>query len=218
MKTILYLGTDPTQFAAKGHFDGHLIHYPVIQIIPRNPLDPELKRAYDDLQDYTHVIFTSKNAVHVLFQHLEQLEIPSAIFSGKMVIAIGEITAAHLSSRGVSAGYIAKEECQEGLISLLNGLDLTESYFFLPRSALSRPVLHDYFQEREIRLQACDLYDTRTLKVSPVPDLNGVDEIVFTSPSTVKGFLEVFGPLPVNKKLLAIGPITEQALRKHLFI
>jgi uroporphyrinogen-III synthase len=213
MKTILYLGTDPTQFAAQGHFDGHLIHYPVIQIVPRDLDHVELARAYDDLHEYTHVIFTSKNAVRILFEHFQQMKLPSSLFDNKQVIAIGQITAAHLNMRGVHPAHIARDECQEGLVRLLNQHDLSESYFFIPRSSLSRPVLSNYLREKEIRFQTCDLYDTVTQKIFPIPDLSTIDEIVFTSPSTVKGFMEIFGSLPLDKKLLAIGPITEQALR-----
>lgn len=214
MKTVLYLGTDPTQFAAQGHFDGHLIHYPVIQIVPKSPLQPELKLAYDDLHDYTHLIFTSKNAVQIFFQHLKELGLSGTILANKTVIAIGAVTAARLKAQGVATAHIAEQESQEGLVQLLNKLDIEDAYFFLPRSVLSRPVLARYFVEREIRFQACDLYDTKTLKASPVPDLKQIDEIVFTSPSTVKGFMEIFGALPHDKKLLAIGPITENALRE----
>jgi uroporphyrinogen-III synthase len=56
------------------------------------------------------------------------------------------------------------------------------------------------------------LYDTVTQKLEPKPDLNHVQEIVFTSPSTVLAFLEIFGALPKGKKLIAIGPITQQQL------
>ncbi|MBS0653469.1 MAG: uroporphyrinogen-III synthase [Verrucomicrobia bacterium] len=214
MKRVLYLGTDPTQFAAQGHFDGHLIHYPVIQIVPKSPLLPELKLAYDDLHDYTHLIFTSKNAVQIFFQHLKELGLSGTILTNKTVIAIGAVTAARLNAHGTVPAHIAEQESQEGLVQLLNKLDIEDAYFFLPRSALSRPILARYFVEREIRFQACDLYDTKTLKAAPVPDLKQIDEIVFTSPSTVKGFMEIFGALPHDKKLLAIGPITENALRE----
>lgn len=215
MRTVLYLGTDPTQFAAKGQFDGHLIHYPVIEIVPRNPESAELKRAYDDLGEYTHLIFTSKNAVQIFFDHLKQLQICKSVIKNKTIIAIGAITAAYLKAQEGPVAHIAEEETQEGLITLLNRLDMEEAYVFFPRSALSRPVLVQYFQKREIRFQACDLYDTKTSKRSSIPDINQVDEIVFTSPSTVRGFIEIFGPLPKKKKLLAIGPITEQALKEN---
>ncbi len=78
---------------------------------------------------------------------------------------------------------------------------------------MSRSVLLAFFQERKIRFVACDLYDTVTQKLEPVPDLKTIDEIVFTSPSTVRGFLEIFGHLPQDKRWHAIGPITARALR-----
>ncbi len=213
MKTVLYLGTDPAQFAAEGHFDGHLIHYPVIQIVAKSPLEPGLKVVYDDLHEYTHLIFTSKNAVQIFFDHLNELKWSREILIHKTIIAIGAITAARLKAQGTTPAYIAENESQEGLVQLLNKIDIKDAYFLLPRSSLSRPVLAQYFIEKQIRFQACDLYDTKTLKVVPIPSLEEIDEIVFTSPSTVKGFMEIFGALPEGKKLLAIGPITEAALR-----
>jgi uroporphyrinogen-III synthase len=216
MKTVLYLGTDPIHFAQHGQFDGHLIHYPVIEIVPKSLHELQIKMAYDDFSNYTHLILTSKNAVHIFLQHLKELKISVECLSNKTLISIGSVTAAHLKAYGVICHHVAEQESQEGVISLLNHLDMDDAYVFLPRSALSRPVLTQYFKEREIRFQACDLYDTKTSRRSPVPDLAQVDEIVFTSPSTVKGFLEVFGPLPRDKKLLAIGPITEEALRRSI--
>lgn len=213
MNTILYLGTDPTEFEMRGHVQGHLIHYPIIKIIPRSLNDPEIRQAYDDLEEYTHFIFTSKNAVKVFCQHLFELQKSPGDFKQKMVVAIGEVTAAHLLAKGLCPQLIAKEETQEGLVKLLGLVNLDEAYVFLPRSALSRPVLSNFFKEREIRYQACDLYDTKTQNLEPKPELSQVDEIVFTSPSTVKAFVEIFGKIPTGKNLLAIGPITEETLR-----
>lgn len=212
MKTILYLGTDPTQFESQGRSDGHLIHYPVIKIVPR-PLDePELKQAFDDLDAYTHLIFTSKNAVKIFFSHLASLNKPIDTLKEKRIIAIGLVTAAHLSAQGCPATDISTEETQEGVVKLLNTMDLDDAYLFLPRSSLSRPILANFFKERELRYQACDLYDTVSHCIQPKPDLDQIDEIIFTSPSTVQAFLEIFGALPKGKKCLAIGPITEQTL------
>ena len=213
MKTTLYLGTDPTQFESHGQSEGHLVHYPVIQIVPRDFNDRQIKRAYDDLDEYTHFIFTSKNAVKVFAGHLSQMNKLVSDLQEKTVIAIGEVTAAHLAARGLPPSLVCQEETQEGVIHVLNDLNLDDAYIFVPRSSLSRPVLVHYFKEREIRCQACDLYDTVPNRIEPKPDLSEVDEIVFTSPSTVTAFLEIFGALPIGKKCLAIGPVTESALR-----
>jgi uroporphyrinogen-III synthase len=212
MKTILYLGTDPTTFECKGHARGHLIHYPVIKIVPRSLEHPGLKQAYSELNAFTHLIFTSKNAVKVFLQHLVDLKQSIEALKAKTVIAIGTVTAMHLSSRDLAPQYVAKEETQEGVVQLLRRMSLEHAYFFLPRSSLSRPVLTSFFQEQSIRFQACDLYDIVTQILEPKPDLDRIDEIVFTSPSTVNAFLEIFGTLPNNKTLIAIGPVTEQAL------
>lgn len=207
MKTILYLGTDPTSFESQGRSNGHLVHYPVIKIVPRSLDHPEIRRAYEELERFTHLIFTSKNAVKVFF---DSFRTP---LQNKTVIAIGKVTAAHLRMRGAQPQHVAENETQEGVVELLKTLPLQDAYFFLPRSSLSRPVIVHFFQEKKIRLHACDLYDTMIQCLEPKPDLDRIDEIVFTSPSTVRAFVNIFGALPKEKKLIAIGPVTEEELR-----
>src|SRR5581483_4241476 len=208
MKTILYLGTDPTQFESSEH----LIHYPVIRIVPRQLEQPDIKQAFDDIDAYTHFIFTSKNAVKIFFSHLVSLNKSIDTLKAKRIIAIGSVTAAHLFIQGCPATDISTEETQEGVVKLLGTMNLDDAYLVLPRSSLSRPILANFCKKRELRHQACDLYDTVSHCQQPIPDLDRIDEIVFTSPSTVQAFLDIFGALPKGKKCLAIGPITEQAL------
>ncbi len=212
MKTTLYLGTDPSEFAAKESEPFHLIHYPLIKVVQKELSCPEVKQAFDDIEGYTHLIFTSKNAVAIFMDHLATLEIPVHRLGTKNVIAVGQVTAAHLHARGLPAQHTAKEETQEGVVQLLQGLDLENAYLFMPRSSLSRPVIVNYLQECQIRYQACDIYDTLVQRIEPKPDLSQIDEIVFTSPSTVRAFIEIFGQLPKEKKCVPIGPVTEKLL------
>ena len=213
LETTLYLGTDPTFFLLQKGGSCRTIHFPVIEIVPKHVEEFELKKAYDDLNLYTHLVFTSKNAVKVFFDHLKEISFPIQDLKNKTVIAVGSVTAEHLRPFGFSSLHVAQFEHQEGVIELLNTLDLEDAYLFFPRSALSRPAIIHYFQKKEIRYQASDLYDIKINKEEPLPDLDLIDEILFTSPSTVKGFLEVFGHLPKNKRLTAIGPITQKALQ-----
>jgi len=180
----LYLGLDPKPF---------VVHYPVI----RTEYCANLSEPYRLWPQFTHIIFTSKTAVRYWPGPWD-----------KELITIGSATAAALKQKGYDS-VVAKVATQEGVIDLVSNL---KGYFFLPRSRLARPVLTDYLKANNIPFYALDLYDTVFQKLEPVPNLEDFDEIVFTSPSTVDGFLKIYGRLPKTKKLTAIGPITNQYL------
>ncbi|HSX10647.1 MAG TPA: uroporphyrinogen-III synthase [Chlamydiales bacterium] len=184
----LYLGLNPTP----GTF-----HYPVIRTVYCANLEPAL--ALWPL--FTHIIFTSQTAVHYWPGPWD-----------KHLIAIGAATATALKGKEV---LIAPEATQEGIIALIRNID---GYFFLPRSRLTRPTLTDFMTAQKIPHFALTLYDTIFQKLEPVPNLADFDEIVFTSPSTVEGFLRIYGKLPNGIKLTPIGPITAghlQSLSRH---
>lgn len=187
----LYLGLDPRGWKT----DLPILHYPVIRIEPRKAVKPP------DWNEVSHLLFTSKSAV----AHWEH-------FEGKTALAIGEATAEELKKRGVSC-FLAPFATQEGMIELLKTLDLQDAYLFWPRSSKARDVLELYLQTLNVRFQIVDLYDTHYQKLEPVPSLDQVEEIIFTSPSTVDGFLQIFGSLPKNKKLTPIGPITAKKIQ-----
>jgi uroporphyrinogen-III synthase len=106
---------------------------------------------------------------------------------------------------------VAPFATQEGVIELLKQI---QGSFVIPRSKCARTALTDYLRGSGKRYLAIDLYDTVCQKLEPVPHLEDFEEIVFTSPSTVEGFLQIFGALPRNKRLIAIGPITRLKLEK----
>lgn len=198
-KRILYLGTDPSHFASTDE----VIHYPVIQIVPRPRSDPAILQAQKQLNSFSHILFTSKHGVQTFFSLWPMPKQAQAI-------VIGQVTAQHLARKGVSTSLIAQEENQEGLIKLLSSLIIP--HLFLPRSSRSRPKIAEYLTQQNIPFCACDLYDTVTRHPTTLPRWNEIDAILFTSPSTVEAFIELFGTLPQNKELLAIGPITQAVL------
>lgn len=210
MRKILYLGTDPSNYKGQG---GEIIHYPVIKIVPRK--DADIKDSYSKLSDYTHLLFSSKNTVQVFFQQIEELGISKMFLQKIKILAIGHVTANYVN-KYAHCDFIAREETQEGMIALLQSLPLENAYLFFPRSSLSRNVLIDFFQENAMQFQDCFLYDTITLRSDPLPNLEEIDEIVFTSPSSLKAFIEIFSTIPLGKKLTATGPVTQKALIRHL--
>lgn len=203
---VLYLGTDPEHFSLQREKPCRLIHYPVIALFPRSSEDTGVQKAHRDFCHYTHILFTSKNAV-AFFCAAFPYDLKK-----QTLIAIGTATAQELSLRRRPPDFIAEEESAEGLIKLLQTLVLKEAFLLLPRSSLARELLTAFLEEKKVRYFAFDLYDTKLQKPGPSPALSEIDEIVFTSPSTVRGFLALYDTIPQDKILHTQGPITKRCL------
>jgi uroporphyrinogen-III synthase len=200
----LFLGLDPSHCCRAGR----VIHYPVIRIVKR-PLE---RTFFQELPFFSHFIFTSKTAVHFFFCALEECAIPRESFAGRCLLCVGKFTAAALKEQGFDS-LVAEDERQEGVIALLAALKLDQkSYFCLPRSFRARLLIDRFLQEKKIRFQVYPLYDTAPQKLLPLPDLKEIDEIVFTSPSTVDAFYAIFPELPREKILTPIGPVTRERI------
>lgn len=206
----LYLGLELPEDLH--HTDVH--HYPVIQIIPRSSNSQDIQEAFQALPQYTHVIMSSKNAVRLFFHFLNQYGWHADLLQEICFIAVGKATATLLKEFGIRNLITSKEETSEGIVEELERLPLSKIYCLWPHSALSRPVLREFLGHSGVRWKECSLYETKSFNPGDPPDLTHFSEIVFTSPSTVDGFLAIYGVLPKDKILKAIGPVTESYLEK----
>jgi uroporphyrinogen-III synthase len=211
---ILYLGTTPEHYQV----EGNIVHCKMIDIVPRDFQSFDIKHQMEDILKYTHVILTSQHAVTFLIDLLHVYGYCAECLKGKQCLVIGESTANALRKAGIQSMLIAKEATQEGVMDLLDLLDLEKAYLFYPRSSRARPTLSYYLRVRQLRHQICDLYDTKTALLSQLPSLEEFDEVVFTSPSTVEAFFEQYEVVPAHLKLKAIGPVTQASLEPHRFL
>ncbi len=203
MKKVLYLGTDKTFF-----LEGcEVIHYPVILLIPKTLQDENLQRCLKKLPLFTHCFLTSKNAVEILFT----LSLDALEALREKCISIGPATTLALQKRGITPLWEAKRSSQEGMIEEMQKYSWEDAYIFYPRSSLARSCLSSYLDKTRIAYEALDLYDTVCQVPQPIPSLEDIEEIIFTSPSTVEGFFRVFSKVPKEKKIRFQGSITEDA-------
>ena len=209
MQKILYLGTDKT-FALKEY---EVIHYPVIALIPRGLEDEKLKECLRKLPFFSHVFFTSKNAVDIFFS----LASDGAALLQNKCISIGPATTIALQKRGITPLWEPALSSQEGIIEEMKKHSWKDAYIFYPRSSLARPLLSSYLEEINITYEALDLYDTVCQAPIPAPSLDEVDEIFFTSPSTVEGFFNIFPQIPMGKKLRFQGAVTEASFNSKTY-
>ncbi len=207
MKRILYFGLDPERFKSTGL----VTHYPLIGIQPRSLQDPHVRLALEKWNQFTHILFTSRSAVISTIDCLNQIGKRDQLMQKKL-IAIGAATAQLLPGDTCQAQLATAE----GVVDLLKGMPQGSHFFFFPHSSLSRPVIVDFLEKEGLQYCACIFYDTFFQAPEPRPSFEEYDEFVFTSPSTVEAFVTLIGPLPRNKKLTAIGPITEKVVTKFL--
>ena len=207
MKKILYLGLD----APSQDEDAEYLHFPIIQVIPKDHHLAEIKEAFQEMDNYTHLIITSKSAANFFVKNLkafgknpENLKTP--------VIAVGKKTAQTCQELGLFVVAIADEETSEGVTKVIQELNLVDPYFFWPHSALSRTVIFEFLKQFGHRFKSCAIYDTVSVYRGPLPLLYSGDEIVFTSPSCVSAFDQFYGWPSSGIILKAIGPITQEKL------
>lgn len=207
---VLHLGLTPPSPA-----EGRVItHCPIIRIVPVPPHDPLTTAAFAMMENYSHLLFTSQPAVELFFTYLPTFGYSKEAVANKAFFAVGTKTASKIKSYLDADIAIAKEETAEGIVSLLEKTSLENAQLFWPHSSLSRPLITDWLVSKGVRHHAIALYHTFPITLSPLPDLNSYDEIVFTSPSTIDAFIKNYGSLPKNKLFTCIGPVTRAHLEK----
>lgn len=197
MKTALYVGLDaPMRSNVK------VIHCPLIEVIPRPKDSPDIKDALAKLPEVTHVIVTSKTAATCL---LELNIDPSKVF-----LSVGRKTSDALYwTKNV---LTAQRECQEGICELIEELKLSSPLFFWGHSHIAR----SFITEQLHPLIECVLYETHYKAPARPIDMNTIDEIHFSSPSSVDAFFHFFGTPPSHIVLHSRGDETKKALNKKL--
>jgi uroporphyrinogen-III synthase len=180
---------------------------------------PGLEQAIRHLQHYDWVIFTSANGVEIFWGWLARLGLTESAMSGLGVAAIGPATSDALRERKVVPAFVPRTYVGEALAV---GLPWAEgSGILLPRAAESRPALPRMLRARGAKVNEFALY--RTVRLDPDPRAlealqDGVDAITFTSPSTMRGFVDMLQEakidpfnLPGAPVAACIGPVTAQA-------
>jgi len=206
----LYFGLSSNRYYSRGE----VVHLPLIEIEPC----PKKDFLYigNEIQRATHLIITSQTSVRILCDVLDFYQVPKELFKSKKIIAVGQSTSQALQERGLYSSYIANNESQEGIIKLLSLIRLRECDCILyPKSSEARPLLQEYLESQRIALKVLNLYKPKSICLKEKPELSDFNEIVFTSPSTVKAFYENYNAIPSHLRIVCKGAVTEDALKKY---
>ncbi|MGH7671898.1 MAG: uroporphyrinogen-III synthase [Gemmatimonadales bacterium] len=194
---------------------------PVIRIEPLRDLDA-LRSALDTLSAFRWVVFTSQNAVQVVFDRLSAWGLTPRVFASAAVAAIGTATAAALAERGVPPALVPDEFVGEALVEALAARGaLRGSRVLIPSAQDAREALAAGLRAHGAEAVVIPIYRT-----VPVPAdghalaaelaRGRIDAVTFTSSSTVRYFADLVGRDVARSGRFvaaALGPITARTAR-----
>ncbi len=193
-----------------------LVVAPVIRIEPLPDLGA-LRAALSGLSAYRWVVFTSQNAVRIVFDRLVAWGLTPRVFAVTAVAAIGAATAEALTREGVPPALVPDEFVGEALAEALASRGgLRGSRVLIPSAQDAREALAAGLRAQGASVEVVPVYRT----VPAQTDLRGlaadlaagrIDAVTFTSSSTVRSFVDLVGPGPARTgRFVAavIGPVT----------
>jgi uroporphyrinogen III methyltransferase/synthase len=200
---------------------GEAIEVPSIRIEKITP-NEELDEAIYDLKNYNYIIFTSINGVRMFFDRLFELGFDSRALSSAKIVAIGKATSSELYKYSIFSDILPERFVSEGIVEELKEILKAEDKILLPRAKEARSYLVDELR-KQCSVKEIKTYETlidNSEKERLIKSLNNtVDYVTFTSSSTVENFMTMLDKdnirLLEGVKLISIGPITSNTLRKY---
>lgn len=216
---ILFTGTNPRRFR---HL-GEILHQPLIKIVPLEN-DSEAEREVKRIDKYHWIIFTSRYGVKYFFDTLakgkgQRTKASKFLAFNAMlkVCVIGKATANKLKEYGIRANCVSKDESSRGIVEEFKKTNLKGKNILIPCSNLSGSYLSRSLRKMGARVKTLPVYkNIKPAKFKKV-DINKINEVIFTSPSTIKNFIAKYKNIPKRIKIRCIGDVTCAEFKKYGF-
>jgi uroporphyrinogen-III synthase len=133
------------------------------------------------------------------------------------VAVIGPATASAARALGLAVELVPERFVAEGLLEVFPPPTADGGRVVVAQADLARPVLADGLRRQGWDVVAVEAYRTVAAEVSPAAAeaVSGADAVAFTSASTVDNFVAALGRDRVPPLVACIGPVTEEAARRH---
>jgi uroporphyrinogen III methyltransferase/synthase len=187
------------------------IEVPIIAITGPSDGGASLRRALSALGRYDWVIFTSANAVHRVLAEVRD----ARAFGTARVAASGDGTARALSGHGIAADLVPERFVAEALADAFPAPGRSGERVLLPRAAVARDVLPVALREKGYEVEVVEAYRTvRPASEGLLEAVEGCRAVMFSSSSTVTGWLELLGAEALPPVVACIGPVTAKTARE----
>lgn len=131
---------------------------------------------------------------------------------GKHIASVGPVTSAELIDRGLTPDFESPTESAEGLLEFFS--KLPSQHIILPRSDKGLKALSDGLIAQGHVVEDIPVYTNRPNTEAQPIDLSKVDKVIFSSPSSVEVFKNLYGNnVPKHLLLIAKGKTTYETIQ-----
>ena len=187
-----------------------------MSLIAIKEIEIEKERLLSEINDSTHILFTSSNGVDIFFEQIKRYGIDIRSLYNKKICVIGSGSGETLNKYGVNADFIpSKFDSKSFLDEILPKLD-KDSKVLMLRAKIGSDVLPKGLKSAGISFSDIPVYDTiidRRKKFELNKDIENFDYVVAASASGAKALVEMIEDKKMlSGKVVSIGPVTTKAL------
>lgn len=208
---VLVTGTCIEEYA----YLGNITHTPLIKI---NKIENNIKlhKAIENIADTDWLIFTSRYGVQYFFESLQEKDKDSRILGSLRIASVGKVTTSTLNRYYIIPDFKSTTESAEGILEYFKSENIRGKNILLPRSDKGLKSLSDGLASLGNQVTDIAVYNNiRNEQIEP-EDLSVYDKIVFSSPSGIDAFLDIYKQVPKNIEIITKGKTTALALKNSI--
>lgn len=202
---------------------GEVVEFPTIDIRPPDDF-AAFDAALEKIETYDWLIFTSVNSVEPFLSRLKRQGKSIAGLQAMRIGAIGPETAKRLEESGLRTALVPTRYQAEGILDALAPESVRGKRVLIPRAAEAREILPQTLRERGATVDVVVAYRTMLPAIDSASlaqrfQRSEIDAVTFTSSSTVRNFVRLFGETNLNSivgtgAVACIGPITARTVEE----
>jgi len=206
---ILVFGTHPEKYKHRGT----IVHRPLIESVTLDDYS-QADKVLNTLNTSDWLVFTSTNGVKFFFKRLNEIGLDTRAIASAKVAAIGQTTAEKLRTFGILADIQPKLESSVGLLEEFQKVDVKNKRILLVRPKVGSSELLDGLTDAGADVEAVIVYKNIDIEPEEI-NFDAIDQVLFTSGSTVRAFMKRYGSVPTGIKVYCLGQPTLNEATKH---
>ena len=176
---------------------------------------PFISNSNMDILEFDYIVFTSRHGVKHFFEEYNNCQLSIVNSQLPKIISVGSFTTAALRERGIEPFFESPTQSARGIIDFFRDKP-RGSRILLARSDKGLKALTDGLRQHEVT--DLPVYSNRPDKDAVKQDLTQYDKILFSSPSGVEAFRDLYGitkdkELQFDGLIIAKGETTYEAIQ-----